>query len=188
MTPTAWLARRVVAAAIAGLLAASLPGAARAQYAINWSNLDGGGAPPVRLAGGALSLAGTVGQPDAGVLSGGGFTVQGGFWGVPIPRLLGADSAPALAPGRLTAARPNPFSASTEVAFALAHAGPARLEVYDVAGQRARTLVEGPSAAGEYRVHWDGTGDGGRRLPSGIYFIRLDSEAGRATQRVVLVH
>jgi hypothetical protein len=189
MTSTSRIARWLAAAAIAGVVFAAIPRTAAAQgYAIPWSNVDGGGAPPPRMSGGTLTLSGTAGQPDAGVLAGGGFDLQGGFWGVPIPRLLDAGTAPALAPGRLTPARPNPFSVSTEVAFALAHDSPVRLQVFDVAGHRVRTLANGANPAGSYRVHWDGAGDDGRQLPSGMYFIHLDTEAAHATQRVVLVH
>jgi hypothetical protein len=52
--------------------------AARAQnYAINWFTIDGGGG---NSAGGAYFLRGTIGQPDAGAMSGSGFAIAGGFW------------------------------------------------------------------------------------------------------------
>ena len=60
-----------------------LSSVARAQsgggYDLTWSTVDGGGA--TWSEGGGYSLGGTVGQPDAGVLSGGGYTLAGGFWG-----------------------------------------------------------------------------------------------------------
>jgi len=48
-------------------------------YDLTWSTVDGGGY--TWSEGGGYSLGGTVGQPDAGVLSGGGYTLAGGFWG-----------------------------------------------------------------------------------------------------------
>jgi hypothetical protein len=51
--------------------------AALAQYAINWSTVDGGGGTST---GGVYTVSGTIGQPDAGVMSGGNFTLTGGFW------------------------------------------------------------------------------------------------------------
>ena len=60
-----------------------LPALALAQsgggYDLTWSTIDGGGY--TFSEGGGYSLGGTVGQPDAGVLSGGGYTLVGGFWG-----------------------------------------------------------------------------------------------------------
>ena len=47
-------------------------------YDLSWSTVDGGGA--TWSEGGGYALGGTVGQPDAGVLSGGGYTLAGGFW------------------------------------------------------------------------------------------------------------
>ena len=80
-----------------------------AQFAIDWFTLDGGGGSST---GGAYTLEGTIGQPDAGVLSGGSYTVQGGFWSafaggsgesLPLLRIL-RDGA------NVTLAWPNPSS------------------------------------------------------------------------------
>lgn len=61
----------------------ALTGSVRAQYAIDWYTIDGGGGTS---SGGGYTLSGTIGQPDAGTLSGGNFTLQGGFWpGLVVP-------------------------------------------------------------------------------------------------------
>jgi hypothetical protein len=63
-------------AALAALIGlASLAGAA-AQ--IDWWTVDGGG--PLLCSGGNITMACAIGQPDAGELTGGGFTLSGGFW------------------------------------------------------------------------------------------------------------
>jgi hypothetical protein len=49
-----------------------------AAYDLSWWTVDGGAAP---FSGGGYSLAGTVGQPDAGLLADGDYTLGGGFWG-----------------------------------------------------------------------------------------------------------
>src|ERR1044071_1961748 len=48
------------------------------NYKIDWYTIDGGGGTS---SGGPYSLSGTIGQPDAGILSGGNYVLQGGFWG-----------------------------------------------------------------------------------------------------------
>ncbi len=53
--------------------------AASAQYAIDWHTIDGGGGAST---GGIHAVSGTIGQPDAGPMTGGAFTLEGGFWGV----------------------------------------------------------------------------------------------------------
>jgi hypothetical protein len=55
------------------------------SYTITWWTIDGGGGSST---GGGYTLSGTVGQPDAGVLSGGSYTLTGGFWGVDVQRFI----------------------------------------------------------------------------------------------------
>ena len=64
-----------LAVVLLGLTASTAPG----QFEIDWSTIDGGGGTST---GGVYSVSGNIGQPDAGVLSGGSYTLVGGFWGV----------------------------------------------------------------------------------------------------------
>src|SRR5207248_3148935 len=71
----------------AGLIAPAAVAQSGGGFDLSWSTIDGGGAASSR---GNLTLNGTIGQPVAGTLSGGSFTVAGGFWGIPLteaPRL-----------------------------------------------------------------------------------------------------
>ena len=68
-----------LAATVAALLLAFAGCALAADYTIDWSTIDGGGGSST---GGVYSVTGTIGQPDAGKMSGGSFTLEGGFWGV----------------------------------------------------------------------------------------------------------
>jgi hypothetical protein len=52
---------------------------AQGQFAIKWSTIDGGGGTST---GGVYSVSGTIGQPDAGKMSGGNFSLEGDFWSV----------------------------------------------------------------------------------------------------------
>src|SRR5213075_861546 len=49
------------------------------SFSIDWHTIDGGGGTST---GGVYSVSGTIGQPDAGHLSGGNYTLDGGFWGI----------------------------------------------------------------------------------------------------------
>jgi len=49
------------------------------SFAIDWFTIDGGGGTST---GGVYSISGTIGQPDAGQMSGGSYTLDGGFWGI----------------------------------------------------------------------------------------------------------
>jgi hypothetical protein len=58
------------------------PAASQNDYAIDWYTIDGGGM--LNSTGGSYSLSGSIGQPDAGTLGGGGYTLNGGFWFAPV--------------------------------------------------------------------------------------------------------
>jgi hypothetical protein len=82
---------------------------------------------------------------------------------------------------------PNPFNPVTQISFTLAEAGPARLEVFDARGRRLTVLAAGQMAEGHHSVQWDGRDDAGRTAASGIYFYRLQTEAGVQSKRMLLI-
>ena len=73
------VSRLLLLAILLSLLASVALAQTGGGYDLTWSTVDGGGA--TWSEGGGYALGGTVGQPDAGVLSGGGYTLAGGFWG-----------------------------------------------------------------------------------------------------------
>ncbi|MCC7265019.1 MAG: Ig-like domain-containing protein [Candidatus Latescibacteria bacterium] len=75
---------------------------------------------------------------------------------------------------------PNPFNPTTAIRFQLPQAARVQLEVYDVLGQKVRTLVQGQTEPGVHRVMWDGRDEGGRVVAGGVYLYRL--QAGEFTQ------
>ncbi len=87
----------------------------------------------------------------------------------------------------LHAAWPNPFNPSTNLSFDLPREGPARLAVYNLRGALVQVIHDGPLPAGSHTLRWDGRTGGGGGAASGMYFIRLDTAAGRATQAVTLL-
>ncbi len=92
-----------------------------------------------------------------------------------------------LRPMVLSPARPNPFSAGTQIAFGLAQAGPVRLTVHDLLGRLVRTLFDGPACAGTHRLTWDGRRADGRPAATGVYFYRLSAAGGEEVRRLTLL-
>lgn len=82
---------------------------------------------------------------------------------------------------RLSSASPNPFATATNLRYALAEAGPARLAVYDVLGREVAVLVSGTRAAGEHEASF-----AARDLPAGLYVVRLTAGGASVTRRVTL--
>ncbi len=65
--------------------------------------------------------------------------------------------------------------------------GRASLVIYDLAGRRVKTLLEGHEAAGPHEVHWDLSTDRGARAGAGVYFYELRAAGARAVRRLILV-
>jgi hypothetical protein len=77
---------------------------------------------------------------------------------------------------------PNPFNPSTTIKFQLPELSFVTLKVYDVLGNEIKTLVNEEKVVGNYEVEFNAT-----RLPSGIYFYRLQSGSFVETKKMVLM-
>ena len=99
----------------------------------------------------------------------------------------GASGVAAGRPSLQLRAAPNPFSHRTELAFELADDEAVELAIYDVAGRRVATLVDGTLPAGRHVRAWNGRDAAGRRQPAGVYFYRLRGSAGETVQRLTLM-
>jgi hypothetical protein len=83
------------------------------------------------------------------------------------------------------AARPNPFTAETSIAFRLGEAATVRLAVHDATGRRVRTLLAETLAAGNHVARWDGRDDAGRLAAAGSYYARLEGGGLAGTTRLI---
>ncbi|RMH81657.1 MAG: T9SS C-terminal target domain-containing protein, partial [Calditrichaeota bacterium] len=82
---------------------------------------------------------------------------------------------------------PNPFNPTTTIEFSLPHVSRITLHVYDVAGRKVKTLVNGTFPAGTHTVQWDGTNEAGEPVTSGVYLYRLTSGNYTAVRKMLLV-
>ena len=82
---------------------------------------------------------------------------------------------------------PNPFNASTQIAYDIAASGPVQLKIYNALGQPVRTLVDQFQAAGSYQVPWDARDQRGTALAAGVYLVRLRYPGGEQTRRTALL-
>ena len=99
---------------------------------------------------------------------------------------VGPDGAVAASP-TLAQNSPNPFNPHTEIRFTLAQPTHVTLEVLDLNGRVVAFLQDGPRAAGDHAVVWDGSGADGRRAASGVYFYRLRTDGAAETRRMILL-
>jgi len=87
---------------------------------------------------------------------------------------------------RLLGAHPNPFNPRTTVAFELMRRQHARLSVHDVAGREVAVLADREFEGGSHSIDWNAA-SGGRRLPSGVYFVMLEASDASDARKVVLL-
>jgi flagellar hook assembly protein FlgD len=59
--------------------------------------------------------------------------------------------------------------------------------VFDFSGRLVRVLLQSFQSAGSHELTWDGTDGSGRRIPAGIYFVKLDTERNSRIQRLAVV-
>jgi len=85
---------------------------------------------------------------------------------------------------------PNPFNPSTTIRFTLDQNRKVNLKIFNVAGQRIKTIYNGKklNATGEHRVVWDGTNEQGRAVASGTYFCLLKAGPKVAVRKMLLIH
>jgi hypothetical protein len=81
----------------------------------------------------------------------------------------------------------NPARTESRIGVRLASSGAARLEVFDLAGRRVRTLLEGRAAEGASEHVWDLRDANGRPVSSGVYFVRLSTADASSGERVVVL-
>ena len=82
---------------------------------------------------------------------------------------------------------PNPFNPSTTIECELPFGQPARLEVFNVLGQKVETLVDQFLPAGRHKVTWDGTTANRAQLASGVYLYRIQCESMTITKKMLLL-
>ena len=84
---------------------------------------------------------------------------------------------------------PNPFNSNTAISYQLSAVRPLHttLTIYNIAGQKVRTLVNGQKEAGSYRVCWNGRDDGGKPVASGVYIYRIQAGEFSQSRRMILL-
>jgi len=82
---------------------------------------------------------------------------------------------------------PNPFNPVTTIRFDVPQESLVRMDVYNILGQRVRTLVNGTMQPGFHAIRWNGTNDTGKPLASGMYIYRIYSTQFTAVKKLVLM-
>ncbi|MBN1504189.1 MAG: T9SS type A sorting domain-containing protein, partial [Candidatus Eisenbacteria bacterium] len=122
-----------------------------------------------------------------GPLAAADFTLDA--WGLRVAESGTSGVEPTPAPGRnkVYQGYPNPFNPLCTIKYEIARSGKVSLRIFDVTGAVVRTIVDGWRSAGLHTESWDGRGDDGQKLASGVYFYKLEAGDFLAARKVVLL-
>ncbi|HOD55618.1 MAG TPA: FlgD immunoglobulin-like domain containing protein, partial [Candidatus Cloacimonadota bacterium] len=82
---------------------------------------------------------------------------------------------------------PNPFNPVTTIAYDIEKDAHVSIDVFNVKGQKVRTLVNDRLTAGSHTIQWNGTDDNGKNVGSGIYFFNMKSGKYTSTRKMILM-
>ncbi|KAA3616348.1 MAG: T9SS C-terminal target domain-containing protein [Calditrichaeota bacterium] len=82
---------------------------------------------------------------------------------------------------------PNPFNPETTIDYTIAKTGNANIVIYNVLGQKVRTLINGVVEAGTHSITWNGKNAFGISVPSGVYYYTLKSNSFKQTKKMLLL-
>jgi len=82
---------------------------------------------------------------------------------------------------------PNPFNPETRIGYTLPTASHVTLEIFNILGQRIKTIVDEDQTVGKKEITWDGRNEQGEQVASGVYFYRLQAKDFVQTKKMVLM-
>jgi len=82
---------------------------------------------------------------------------------------------------------PNPFNSMTAISYQLSAVSHVELVIYNILGQKVKTLVRRKQVAGEYLIRWDGRDDAGQEVASGVYIYGLKAGGMVMSRKMLLV-
>ncbi len=82
---------------------------------------------------------------------------------------------------------PNPFNPETSISYNLREAGQVTLDIYNLKGQKVRTLVNEHQDKGQHNVVWNGKDENNSSVASGVYFYRMSNGSYSSTKKMILM-
>ncbi len=107
----------------------------------------------------------------------------------PAPPILStASEIPAIPDNNILSYNyPNPFNPETTICYSLKTAGLTQIYIYNLMGQRIRTLLEMQQATGLQQIRWDGRDDHGEMMSSGVYLYSIQTPDFAETKKMIML-
>ena len=82
---------------------------------------------------------------------------------------------------------PNPFNPVTNISFALVQTEKVNIDIYNVRGEKVKTLVNDEMERGHHSVIWNGRDNSGKNVASGVYFYKMKAGRYTSTKKMILM-
>ena len=82
---------------------------------------------------------------------------------------------------------PNPFNPETKIEYSIPSESKIELSIYNIKGQKVKTLIEGNQQSGSYSIIWDGKDENGKPVGTGLYFYKLKTRNKELTKKMLLL-
>ncbi len=106
------------------------------------------------------------------------------------PSAVGGDgNQPGIKPNEFELSQnyPNPFNPTTIIEYTLQKKAQVNLEIYNLLGQKVKTLVDEYQSPGSYRIFWDGRNEQEQTVATGIYFYKLEGNGVSQTKKMIIL-
>ncbi len=122
------------------------------------------------------------------ISTGQSYTVDAGFWGSMVIKLLDVeDELPLPEEFQVAPAYPNPFNPSTTIDFTIPEISDITIAIYDILGREIFTYNRSDLDVGHYSIKWNGTFNSGEGVPTGVYIVHIRNSAKTFTQKITLL-
>jgi len=82
---------------------------------------------------------------------------------------------------------PNPFNPATTIMFETEVAGKIQLEIYNVKGQKVKTLLNEEMEVGNHSIIWEGKDDENNKVSSGMYFYKISVNGKHKAKKMIML-
>jgi hypothetical protein len=82
---------------------------------------------------------------------------------------------------------PNPFNPETTISFEISESGKTEVEIFNVKGQKVKTLLNENLEFGSHSIVWDGRNDKEEQVSSGMYFYRISVNGNQKTSKMLML-
>lgn len=82
---------------------------------------------------------------------------------------------------------PNPFNPTTTIAFEVTEGGLAKVEIFNVKGQKVKTLLNEKIAQGNHSLFWNGKNEDHKQVSSGVYFYKISINGAEKINKMLML-